>query len=112
MVRYRFATENDIRAFYGAVPFTMRAVAVLVDGVCLGLIFLIRPLGKAWMCADYKPEFEPCLKRFAVMRAAKLAMSMLKGVRGPVFALADNKPLLKRLGFVPFQDDIYQWRGG
>lgn len=105
MVEHRFATAADVRAFYGAVPFTMRAVAVLVDGVCLGLITLLHYRGKSWMCADHKPDIEPHLKSFAILRATKLAMSM---VQGPVYALADNKPLLERLGFVPHDGDIYR----
>lgn len=107
MVSYRFATAADVREFYNGVPFTMRAVAVFVDGVCLAMICLLRHRGKAWMCAEYKPGFEPFMKRFAILRAVKLAMSMAKG---PVYALADNKPLLKRLGFVPYEGDVYQLR--
>lgn len=108
MVKHRLATEQDIRSFYGCVPFTMKAVAILVDGACLCLITLLYYRGKKWMCADYTPAFEPCLKRFVVLRAAKLAMSLVKEERGPVYALADNKPLLERLGFVPYEGDIYQ----
>ena len=108
MVSYRFATSDDIRGFYGHIPFTMQAVAVIVDGACMALITLLRAHGKAWICADYKPGFEPCLKRFAILRALKLAMSL---VRGEVFALADNKPLLERLGFMPHDGDVYRRPG-
>lgn len=103
MVEYRYATAADVRDFYGKIPFTLRAVAILVDGACLGLITLLHYRGKAWLCADHKPDLD--VKRFAILRATKLAMTM---VQGPVYALADNKPLLERLGFVPYEGDIYR----
>lgn len=111
MVSYRIATEADMRAFYdGRVPYTMRGVALLVDGVCLAMIGVAFYRGITYMFSEYKPDFEPCLKRFASLRAVKLAMSMLENIPGPVYALADNERLLMRLGFVPHQDGIYAWR--
>lgn len=108
-ITFRYATPDDIRDFYGRIPYTMRAVAVLSEAGCEGLIGLVREKGIWCMFSEYRAGFEPCLKRFTILRAAKFAMRLLEQIREPVFAFAENPTLVQRLGFTPYHGQVYVW---
>lgn len=110
-VTYRFATESDLRRFYGELPRqTIRAVVVLLNNEPAGVIGLARNDGCEKLFSEYKPEMQPHLYRFEVLRAIKLAMSLVESSKGDVYAVREaGTDVLLRLGFEHVEDDIYKW---
>jgi hypothetical protein len=110
-VTYRFATESDLRRFYGDLPRpTVRAVVILLDGEPVGVIGLARESGCEKLFSEYKPEMQPHLRRFEVLRAIKLAMTLVESAKCDVYAVRDEgTDILLRLGFEHVEDDIYKW---
>lgn len=108
---YRFATAADLTRFYGELPRqTIRAVVVLLNGEPAGVIGLARDGGCAKFFSEYRPEVEPHLRRFEVLRAIKLAMSLVESSTTEVYAVREEgTDVLPRLGFVHVEDDIYKW---
>lgn len=108
---YRFATESDLRRFYGELPRqTTRAVVVLLEGEPAGIIGLARDAGCEKLFSEYKPEMNQHLRRFEVLRAIKLAMSLVKSSKCDVYAVREEgTDILLRLGFEHVEDDIYKW---
>lgn len=108
---YRFASESDLREFYGALPAqTTRAVVVLLNECPAGIIGLARDAGCAKLFSEYKPEMQQYLRRFEVLRAIKLAMSLVKSSGSDVYAVREEgTDILLRLGFVHVEGDIYKW---
>jgi hypothetical protein len=108
---YRFATESDLRQFYGELPRqTVRAVVILLDNEPAGIIGLARESGCEKLFSEYKPEMQPHLRRFEVLRAIKLAMTLVESAKCDVYAVRDEgTDILLRLGFEHVEDDIYKW---
>ena len=108
---YRFATESDLRRFYGELPRqTLRAVVILLDGEPAGIIGLARDAGCEKLFSEAKPELEPHLRRFEVLRAIKLAMTLVESSKCDVYAVREEgTDVLLRLGFEHIEDDIYKW---
>jgi hypothetical protein len=110
-VTYRFATESDLRRFYGELPRpTTRAVVVLLNGEPSGIIGLARDAGCEKLFSEYKPEMDPHLRRFEVLRAIKLAMTLVESSKCDVYAVREEgTDILLRLGFEHVEGDIYKW---
>jgi hypothetical protein len=108
---YRFATAADLTRFYGELPRqTIRAVVVLLNGEPAGVIGLARDGGCAKFFSEYRPEIEPHLRRFEILRAIKLAMTLVKSSSTEVYAVREEGTnVLLRLGFEHVEDDIYRW---
>lgn len=106
---YRFATESDLRRFYGELPRqTIRAVVILLNGEPAGIIGLARDAGCEKFFSESKPELD--LHRFEVLRAIKLAMSLVESSKCDVYAVREEgTDILLRLGFEHFEGDIYKW---
>jgi hypothetical protein len=69
---YRYATADDFRRFYGTPQrMTTRAVAILLNDKPVGIIGLAYGIDCATLYSDSKPEIEPHMKRFEVLRARK-----------------------------------------
>jgi hypothetical protein len=108
---YRFATESDLRQYYGDLPRpTVRVVVVLLNGEPAGVIGLARDVGCERLFSEYKPEMQRHLRRFEVLRAIKLAMSLVESSKCDVYAVREEgTDILLRLGFEHVEDDIYKW---
>jgi hypothetical protein len=108
---YRWASAADLQQFYGELPRpTLRAVVLLLDDVPAGVIGLARDSGCDKLFSDAKPGFEPHLRRFQVLRAIKLVMSMVESSARDVYAVRqEDTDILVRLGFEHVEGDIYKW---
>jgi hypothetical protein len=109
----RLATAADIEAFYGHPwPTTLRAVVLVLEEKPVAVIGLSREGAAQKLFSDTKPEIEPYLaaKSMTVLRALKRVMGWVEASRLPVLAVADNPPLLERLGFERLEGDLYQCR--
>lgn len=100
-----------MRRFYGELPRqTIRAVVLLLDGEPAGVIGLARNGGCEKLFSEYKPEMQEHLRRFEVLRAIKLAMTLVESSRCEVYAVREEgTDVLLRLGFEHVEDDIYKW---
>ncbi len=111
MITRRMATAEDIVQFYGRPwPKTLRAVVLLLDEKPVGVIGLSRENFHHKLFSDAAPELEPHLKSMAVMRGLKQVMQWVEESPLPVLAVADNPPLLEKLGFEHLDGDVYQWQ--
>lgn len=91
---------------------TTRAVAILVDGEPAAIIGVAYGIDCATLYSDLKPEIEPHLQRFEVLRAIKLAMSLVESCGRDVYAKRqEGTDILLRLGFEKLDGEVYQWRG-
>lgn len=108
---YRFATESDLRQFYGELPRqTVRAVVILLDNEPAGVIGLARDASCEKLFSEHKPEMQQHLRRFEVLRAIKLAMTLVESSKCDVYAVREEgTDVLLRLGFEHVEDDIYKW---
>lgn len=115
-VAYRYATAADIEQFYGhPQPMTLRAVVVTLNDELAGVIGVSRHESYAQLFSEFRPGFRPHLKSLRTMRALKRVMSIVEESKLPVYAIAeegepDSVRLLSRLGFIAFQDNVYQWQ--
>ena len=108
---YRFATATDLQRFYGELPGpTVRAVAVLLNDEPAAIIGLARDAGCEKLFSESKPALDPHLRRFEVLRAIKLAMTLVESTRCDVYAVREEgTDVLLRLGFEHVEGDIYKW---
>lgn len=111
MVSVRPATAADIAAYYGRPQRqTMRAVAIVKEGVMVGIIGLARLPGRLILFSESKPELGEDIRSFAVRRAT-IEMAKL-GVRSksPLYAVKERgSDVLERLGFEQVSEDLYRW---
>jgi len=106
----RPATAEDIVAFYGRPwPTTLRAVVLVLDEKIVGVIGLSREGDHLKLFSDAAPELEPHIKSITVMRGLKKVMQWVEASQMPVLAVADNPPLLEKLGFELLEGNVYQW---
>lgn len=81
---------------------------VLLDDEPAGVIGLARGSGCEKLFSEYKPEMH--LHRFEVLRAIKLAMTLVESSKCDVYAVREEgTDILLRLGFEHVEDDIYKW---
>ena len=110
-ITYRPASAKDVEKYYGAPAIvTMKAMVVCVDDEPQAIVGLSRWQDHARYFSEYKPEFEPHMKTMPVLRAIKKSMEWVKQSPMLVLAIADNPPLLDRLGFTHLHEDVYIWR--
>lgn len=109
---YRFATAADLTDFYGALPrMTVRAVTILLDDKPVAIIGVTIERECARFYSDMKPELEPHLRRFQVLRAIQLAMRLVRECGRNVYAVREEgTDLLERLGFTHKEGDVYVWQ--
>lgn len=108
---YRFATAADFIRFYGEPQkMTTRAVAILLNDKPVGIIGLAYGLDCATLYSDSKPEIEPHMKRMTVLRAIKLAMTMVESCGREVYAKRQGgTDIVERLGFEHLENEVYRW---
>ena len=110
-VTYRLATAGDLRRFYGSTPrMTVRAVVILLDEEPTAIIGLAMGIDCATLYSDAKPALDPYLKRMPVLRAIKLAMSLVKNCGRDVYAKRqEGTDIIERLGFEQLEGEVYRW---
>lgn len=111
MLTYSRATENDIRAYYGAVPGTIKAVCIKRDSEPVAMIGVSIERGQSKFFSENRMTDK---ERHTVTawKAVKAAMGIVKKNITPVVALAecaDGHKNLARLGFECVSGDIYRW---
>jgi hypothetical protein len=90
---------------------TTRAVAILLNDKPVGIIGLAYGIDCATLYSDSKPEIEPHMKRFEVLRAIKLAMRLVMTCRRDVYAKRqEGTDIVERLGFEQLEGEVYKWR--
>lgn len=105
----RAATADDIRNWYGAVPFTMRAVILEADGVAAAIGGMMRRGGIHVAFMDMKDIATDI--PFSLWKGAIKAMNeIISTSKSPVYARVSDSLLtapsfLKRLGFVPIENN-------
>jgi hypothetical protein len=116
-VTIRPTSAGDLRAFYGEIPSTIRGLSVVEDGTVKGLVGLAYCGKSVQAFSDMKPEFRSNKKGIAI--AIRAMMQLLKSVKFPVVALADEQypgsaALLRKCGFEHMSDspqgEVYVWR--
>lgn len=91
---------------------TTRAVAILLNDEPAAIIGLAYGLDCATLYSDAKPELDPHMQRFEVLRAIKLAMTLVESCGRAVYAKRqEGTDILLRLGFEQLDGEVYQWRG-
>ena len=110
---YRFATAADIVRFYGEPQRqTTRAVIVLLDDEPVGIVGIAHEGRAAKLFSESKPELQPHMRRFPVLRAIKQAMRIVRECGRQVYAVREEgTDTLERLGFVPVTEEVYLWPG-
>jgi hypothetical protein len=120
-MKQRFATASDILKFYGErPPQTLKAIVVVLDEEPVAVVGIANEGGYGKLFSEYKPQLRGKLRRMAVLRAIKAAMTFVERCPMPVVAVAhpdepESARILSRLGF-EFQEpsdggDLYQWHG-
>lgn len=90
---------------------TTRAVAILLNDEPVGIIGLAYGIDCATLYSDAKPELEPHLRRFEVLRAIKLAMKLVESCGREVYAKRqEGTDIVERLGFEQLEGEVYRWR--
>lgn len=105
-----FATDADLREFYGTFP-TMRAVAAKQDGKVVGIVALVMSPQYSRLVSEFRGVTGKSFA-FAFWRAARLAMCFVRESGRPVLALAEHDhghKNLSRLGFTRIAEDCYLW---
>ena len=112
-VKIRAANALDVRSLYdGPAKRSMRAVAVVVDNVPLGLGGIYYEDERAVAFSRMKPELRAY--PWAIYKAARLVMDMAQKRGCPLFAVADksiprSREFLEHLGFESPDGEVYQW---
>lgn len=88
---------------------TVRAVVVLLDNEPAGMIGLALGVDSALLFSRCEQKLRPHLKRITVLRAIKLAMSMVRSCTRPVYAEREEGDILPRLGFEHVHGEVYRW---
>ena len=103
-MKSRPATQADIKALYGNVPVTMRARVLDVDGEVAAILGYHLTGGAVVVFSEIRKP----IPKMAVWREAKKFMSELKI---PAICVAENGsgPLLKRLGWVTEDEEVFTW---
>jgi hypothetical protein len=101
-MKLRAATRDDVLAWFGSVPATMRAIVAEHEGSVVGIagVSTMADHVQAWSAFDEVVRGHPVL----MARAAVLVRRMIESVSGPVTAVcSETEPtapaLLARLGF-------------
>ncbi len=111
----REARAADLREFYHGKPHpTLRALVVSQGETILGIIGLAREGARAKFFSEIREDLRPALKKAICLRTILKAREFVKASKLPVFAIAqadepDSHRVLKRLGFVQLQDEVYKW---
>jgi len=116
MASYRIATREDIIAYYGSVPSTMRAVIVYDGDTLLAIGGIAHEKGVIKMFMDMQNE---AVKYPVTLVKAALKVMQIARESGYrlIYAQASDEltsapRFLQRLGFEPMNttEGIYQWR--
>lgn len=112
-MKIRYATREDLLAWYGNVPATMRALVVENEGRIVGVAGVGRMGDHLQAFSSFTEELRG--HKVTLGRAAIAFKKMLTEYQGPVLAIcSQSEPtapaLLERLGFVPVQERL--WRHG
>lgn len=107
----RYATADDLRRWYGCVPFTGRAVVLEQDGELVAIAGIAIGAGEAQAFSDVRGSPSPV----ALGRTVMLFRRLLDEHRGSVIAMCTDglltaPRLLAWLGFRPTEQGA--WRHG
>ncbi len=111
MIKHRYATSEDIIKFYGKVPHTMRAMALIKDDEVLGIGGVAYDEDQIKLFMDIKEE----AKNYpvALMKASYDFMDFVKDNYSVLYAVVGNNETapryLERLGLKEYLEGIYVW---
>lgn len=113
------ATRKDVEEITGKpLHVTVRAFVVKEDNEPLGLIGVHAYQTRLVLFSYIKPEVQKELKRYrrVVIKAYRYIMDILEQQPLPVLSRAEegldgSDRLLLHMGFKPYQEGIYEWRG-
>ncbi|EPA3124726.1 hypothetical protein [Yersinia enterocolitica] len=104
-VNFRFATEMDIRHWYGSIPGTMRAVVLEVDDEAVMICGVMHRPDHYMAFMDMRPKARNL--GLSIMKTTKTAIrDVFSHYTQPIFAVVDDElesapRFLKRIGFLP-----------
>lgn len=113
-ISWRYASGEDIDAYYGQRPAqTLRAIVILMGDQPSGVLGLARHENHQRFFSEFREALRPHLRSLTVMRAVKCAQAMARESRLPVYAIAeetetDSRRILSRLGFVQQHENIFK----
>ena len=114
VVGWRWASAEDVREFFGAIPGeTLRATVITLDGRVAGIIGIARAYAFTRLFSEYKPELDPYLGAVAVWRAVKAVMRVVESQPQSVYSFSqhdDGARILARLGFEQVSEGVFVWR--
>jgi len=114
VVGWRWASAEDVREFFGAIPGeTLRATVITLDGRVAGIIGIARAYAFTRLFSEYKPELEPYLGTVAVWRAVKAIMRVIESQPQSVYSFSQHEEgsrILERLGFEQVSEGVFVWR--
>lgn len=105
------ATESDIRAYYGSVPGTIRAVCIKRGAEPVAMIGIALEKGQSKFFSENRMT-ERERRSVTAWKAVKAAIELVKKNLTPVVALAEcaeGRKNLTRLGFGCIGGDLYRW---
>jgi len=112
MIVHRMATQEDILAWFGRVPASMRAMILVADEemIAIGGVAHFKDGARAFM------EWNDKIKKYpiATMKASLALMDRLRkdGYTSVMACLHDAvvaPRFLERLGFKPVTERVYRW---
>lgn len=113
-VEYRHATSRDIEEFYGYIPATMKALIFFVNGTPSGLGGYKMENGNLIVFSDIRENVK--VNKYTILRCANVIMDFIKEKDTPMYAVTNNKKLLKSLGFVHIGEvedaSLFEFYGG
>lgn len=112
----RTATADDVIAWYGNIPATMRAIILEVDGEPVAIGGVMKKNGNSVAFMDMKTDAHAV--PFSLWKGSVKALrEIISQSRVPVYArVSDELPtapaFLKRLGFVPIDEknEVMIWQ--
>lgn len=114
-MRVQYATEDEIRGWFGGkVPASMRAIVVKDGDDVLGVAGVVRAIDHVQAFSHIKESLRG--HKVTMGRAAVMFRGLIGDYTGPIFAVcAKDEPtsptLLSWLGFEKVYGEVWQWHG-
>jgi len=106
-VTYRIATKEDIEAFTGGgVPYTLKALAFFYDGKPAGIGGYKIENGNFVVFSDILKDVDA--PKLTIYRCALKIMELIRAKGLPMYVVADNPSLCKRMGFEPYVGSVWK----
>lgn len=108
-ITYRLATAEDVEAMIGCKsPHSVMAYVFFLDGMPWGLGGYKIENGNFVVFSDIKKDVK--LPKMTIFRCGKKVMDLIAAKKLPMYVVADNADLIKRLGFEHYQGSVYKWQ--